>query len=81
MAESWGCENTEKAGGKWGVTQAYSMEEGAPEPGLSNTLLLFVSCVVPPVSPRRAGSPRVIFLEKLWDSAQNLELTRSMGSF
>ena len=27
------------------------MEEGAPEPGLKNTLLLFVYCVAPPVSP------------------------------
>lgn len=57
------------------------MEEGAPEPGLKNTLLLFVYCAAPPLSPRKAGSTRVIFIKKLWGSAQNLELTRSIGRF
>ena len=53
------------------------MEEGAPEPGLKNTLFLFVYCVAPPVSPRRAGSPWVIFVKKLWGSAQNLGLSET----
>ena len=30
------------------------------------------------VSPMRAGSTWVIFIEKLWGSAQSLELTRSV---
>ena len=66
------------------------MEEGAPEAGLKNTLLLFVYCVAPPVSPRRAGSPQVIFVKKLGlcsepgtyeDHGQVLKVAMGKGHF